>query len=70
MTSKKTTTANSSYTQAGVSCFYGSEVLNQSSVLLMKFGGKNPCLRVAAKRCTQAFQFIEEKFCYLNHSIL
>jgi len=41
---------NSTYTQAGVSCFYESEVLNPSFVLLMKFSGKNPCLRVAAKR--------------------
>jgi len=35
----------------GVQCSYESEVLNQSSVLLMKFSAKNPHLRVAAKRC-------------------
>jgi hypothetical protein len=41
---------NSTYTQVGGSCFNESEVLNQSSVLLMKFSTKNPHLRVAAKR--------------------
>jgi len=34
----------------GVSCFYESEVLNSSFVLLMKFSAKNPRLRKAAKR--------------------
>ena len=41
---------NSTYTQVGVSCFYESEVLNQSPILLMKFSTKKPHLRVAAKR--------------------
>jgi hypothetical protein len=45
---------NSTYTQVGVQCFYESEVLNPSSVLLMKFSAKNPHLRVAAKRWWQA----------------
>ena len=49
----KNTAANSTYTQVGVQCFYESEVLNQSSVLLMKFSAKNPHLRVAAKRYRQ-----------------
>lgn len=43
-------THNSSYTQVGVQCFNESEVLNQSSVILMKFSAKSPHLRVAAKR--------------------
>ena len=43
-------TPNSRFAKAGVSCFYDSEVLNSSSVLLMKFNAKNPHLRVAAKR--------------------
>ncbi|MBM6497945.1 hypothetical protein H9X54_001325, partial [Flavobacterium macrobrachii] len=34
----------------GVSCFYDSEVLNSSFVLLMKFSAENPRLRKAAKR--------------------
>lgn len=42
---------NSSYTQVGVQCFKESEVLNQSSVILMKFSAKSPHLRVAANRC-------------------
>lgn len=40
---------NSRFAKAGVSCFYDSEVLNSSFVLLMKFSGKNPRLRQAAK---------------------
>ena len=46
-------THNSTYTQVGVQCFYESEVLNPSSVLLLKFRAKNPHLRVAAKRYMQ-----------------
>ena len=44
---------NSTYTQVGVQCFYESEVLNQSSALLMKFIAKNPHLCVGAKRYDQ-----------------
>lgn len=43
-------TANSRFAKAGVSCFYESEVQNQSSVLLMKFSAKNPHLRLGAIR--------------------
>jgi hypothetical protein len=45
---------NSRFAKAGVWCFYESEVLNLSFVLLMKFSAKNPRLRKAAKRCLQA----------------
>jgi len=48
---EKHRTHNSTYTQVGVQCFFESEVLNPSSVFLMKFSAKNPHLRVAAKRC-------------------
>ena len=48
--------ANSTYTQVGVSCFYESEVLNQSPILLMKFSTKKPHLRVAAKRYLQPYE--------------
>jgi hypothetical protein len=41
---------NSRFAKAGVSCFYDSEVLNSSFVHLLKFTGKNPRLRKAAKR--------------------
>lgn len=44
------TAYNSNYTQVGVQCFYESEMLNPSSVLLIKFSAKNPHLRVAATR--------------------
>lgn len=51
MTSEKEQrTANSTYTQVGVSCFYESLVQNPSSVLLIKFSAENPHLRVAAER--------------------
>jgi hypothetical protein len=59
-------THNSSYTQAGVSFFYESEVLNQSSVLRRKFRAKNPHLRVAAKRCSEipsGFRYIARRLC-------
>ena len=42
--------ANITYTQAGVWCFYDSEVLNSSFAHLMKFSAENPRLRKAAKR--------------------
>jgi hypothetical protein len=46
----KSRTANSRFAKAGVSCFYDSEVLNSSIVLLMKFSAKKNRLRKAAKR--------------------
>jgi hypothetical protein len=45
-----TTGYNSTYPKGGVSCSADSSVVAESSVLRMKFGGKNPALRVAAKR--------------------
>jgi len=45
---------NSRFAKAGGSCFYDSEVLNSSFVLLMKFCAKNPRLRKAAKRYAAA----------------
>ena len=44
------TAGNSTYPKGGVSCFEDSFVVAESSVLRMKFGGKNPALLVAAKR--------------------
>ena len=43
-------THNSTYPKGGVSSFKDSFVVAESSVLRMKFSGKNPALRVAAKR--------------------
>jgi len=45
---------NSTYPKGGVSCSKDSFVVNGSLVLRMKFCGKNPALRLAANRCTQA----------------
>lgn len=52
---KESTTANSRFAKAGVSCFYDSEVLNSSFVHLMKFSAENPRLRKAAKRYAQPY---------------
>jgi len=50
---KENRTANSRFAKAGVSCFYESEVLNSSSVHLMKFSAETPRLRKAANRYGQ-----------------
>jgi len=47
---------NSTYPKGGVSCFNGSLVVNGSLVFQIKFCGKSPALRVAAKRYMQAYQ--------------
>ena len=49
---ERKTGANSTYPKGGVSCFADSFVVAESSVLRIKFSGKNPALRVAAKRQT------------------
>jgi hypothetical protein len=46
-------TANSTYPKGGVSCSKDSFVVNQTSVFQIKFCGKSPALRVAAKRYVQ-----------------
>jgi hypothetical protein len=50
LTQKRTTTANSTYPKGGVSCSKDSFVVNQTLVFQIKFCGKSPALRVAAKR--------------------
>ena len=52
---KQTTTdrraaCNSTYPRGGVSCSKDSFVVNQTLVFQIKFCGKSPALRVAAKR--------------------
>jgi hypothetical protein len=49
-TEERTTTANSTYPKGGVSCSKDSFVVNQTLVFQIKFCGKRPALRVAAKR--------------------
>ncbi|MBP6238097.1 MAG: hypothetical protein KA270_18675 [Saprospiraceae bacterium] len=41
---------NSTYPKGGVSCSKDSSVVNQTLVFQIKFCGKSPALRVAAKR--------------------
>ncbi|MCE9540558.1 MAG: hypothetical protein K8R85_15260 [Bacteroidetes bacterium] len=43
---QKSTGGNSTYPKGGVSCFADTFVQAENSVLLMKFSGKNPALRV------------------------
>ena len=53
-TIKEARTANSSYPKGGVSCSKDSFVVNQTLVFQIKFCGKSPALRVAAKRCEKS----------------
>jgi hypothetical protein len=46
----KTTGYNSTYPKGGVSCSKDSFMVNQTFVFQIKFCGKSPALRVAAKR--------------------
>ena len=46
----KKAAANSTYPKGGVSCSIDSFVVNQTLVFQIKFCGKSPALRVAAKR--------------------
>ncbi len=48
------TTHNSTYPKGGDSCSKDSFVVNQTLVFKIKFCGKSPALRVAAKRYQQA----------------
>ncbi|MCI1267830.1 MAG: hypothetical protein LKG19_14740 [Saprospiraceae bacterium] len=47
---ERTAAHNSTYPKGGVSCSEDSFVANQTSVFQIKFCGKSPALRVAAKR--------------------
>jgi hypothetical protein len=47
---KEARTANSIYPKGGVSCSKDSFVVNQALVFQIKFYGKSPALRAAAKR--------------------
>jgi hypothetical protein len=50
---EKKTVHNSTYPKGGVSCSKYSFVVNQTLVFQIKFCGKSPALRVAAKRYVQ-----------------
>lgn len=47
----RTPAGNSTYPKGGFSCSKDSFVVNQILVFQIKFCGKSPALRVAAKRC-------------------
>jgi len=47
---KRMAAYNSTYPKGGVSCSKDSFVVNETLVLQIKFCGKSPALRVAAKR--------------------
>ena len=47
---KRKATHNSTYPKGGVSCSKDSFVVNQTLVFQIKFCGKSPAIRVAAKR--------------------
>jgi len=49
-TTDKTPAPNSTYPKGGVSCSKDSFVVKQTFVFQIKFCGKSPALRVAAKR--------------------
>jgi hypothetical protein len=51
LTYRNKTPYNSTYPKGGVSCSKESIVDNKSIVFQIKFCGKSPALRVAAKRC-------------------
>jgi hypothetical protein len=52
-TTDKTPAPNSTYPKGGVSFSKDSFVVNQTLVFQIKFCGKSPALRVAAKRYSQ-----------------
>jgi len=52
---RKTPVHNSTYPKGGVSCSKDSLVVNQTLVFQIKFCGKSPALRVAAKRWQQVY---------------
>lgn len=52
---------NSTYPKGGVSCSKDSFVVNQTLVFQIKFCGKNPALRVAAKRCRKPLSYTKRR---------
>ena len=52
---------NSTYPKGGGSCSKDSFVINQTLVLQIKFCGKSPALRVAAKRYLDTIQGLLKK---------
>ena len=57
---------NSTYPKGGGLCSKDSFVVNGSLVFQIKFCGKSPALRVAAKRCTQVRKNEKTNFQEIN----
>ena len=55
-TKEKQRRHNSTYPKGGVSCSKDSFVVNHTLVFQIKFCGKSPALRVAAKRYGQVYE--------------
>jgi hypothetical protein len=62
---ERKTPYNSTYPKGGVSCSKDSFVVNQTLVFQIKFCGKSPALRVAAKR-----QAVKKLYFFLKMSFL
>jgi hypothetical protein len=60
-TEERKTPYNSTYPKGGVSCSKDSLVVNETLVFQIKFFGKSPALRVAAKRCMKPLTNITQK---------
>ena len=60
MTTERKAAHNSSYPKGGVWFFADTFLQAESSVLRMKFSGKNPALRVAANRCASFWRKAEK----------
>jgi hypothetical protein len=58
---RRNTAHNSTYPKGGVSCSKDSFVVNQTLVFQIKFCGKSPALRVAAKRYLDTIQGLLKK---------
>jgi hypothetical protein len=65
---KKQRRHNSTYPKGGVSCSKDSFVVNQTLVFQIKFCGKSPALRVAAKRYLQGYddRANHQRQCYIK----
>jgi len=66
MTADRSTACNSTYPKGGVSCSKDSLVVNGSLVFQIKFCGKSPALRVAAKRYLQAYNDEKQQYEFTN----
>ena len=60
MVTEKTPAGNSTYPKGGVGFSKDSFAVNQTLFFQIKFCGRSPALRVAAKRCRQGYEDIKQ----------